>query len=225
MLDPGRGRTSCRRRVFDTTTGYHRALARDDRNWGGADPAGVVFFYAPDRSGGIAETVLRGVDRILQPDGYTGDTRLTRPSRKGGDPIRVARCWAHARRKLREMFDRDGVVPEARLRRDDRSRSPLCLNRRPLGSNQWRRNGRPHQWLALRRIAELDKAEAGIRGCAPGQRLSARQARTAPLVVAVGDWLQDQRLRVSAKSRLGEKPAHIHRHRDGLWDGLSGLSP
>ena len=27
--------------------------------------------------------------------------------------------------------------------------SPLCLNRRPLGSNQWRRNGRPHQWLAL----------------------------------------------------------------------------
>ena len=27
--------------------------------------------------------------------------------------------------------------------------SPLCLNPRPLGSNQWRRNGRPHQWLAL----------------------------------------------------------------------------
>mgnify|MGYP000010949589 CR=1 FL=1 len=31
-----------------------------------------------------------------------------------------------------------------------------------------------------------------------------------------GDWLQEQRLRVSAKSRLGEKLAYIHRH----WDDL-----
>ena len=33
VLDPGRGCTSCRRRVFDTTTGYLWALARDDRRW------------------------------------------------------------------------------------------------------------------------------------------------------------------------------------------------
>ena len=57
-----------------------------------------------------------------------------------------------------------------------------------------------HQWLTLRRIAELYKVEADIRGIDPGQRLSARQARTAPLVAAFGDWLQEQRLRVSAKS-------------------------
>ena len=68
----------------------------------------------------------------------------------------------------------------------------------------------------LRRIAEFYKVEADIRGCAPGQRLSARQARTAPLVAAFGDWLHESRLRVSAKSRLGEKLAYIHRH----WDGL-----
>jgi transposase len=115
VLDPGRGRTK---------TGYLWALARDDRNWGGADPPGVVFFYAPDRGGKNAETFLRGFDGILQLDGYTGYNRLTRPSRKGGGPIRVAHCWAHARRKLKEVFDRDGVVPEARLRRDDRRRGP-----------------------------------------------------------------------------------------------------
>ena len=40
VLDPGRGRTK---------TGYLWALARDDRGWNGADPPGVVFFYAPDR--------------------------------------------------------------------------------------------------------------------------------------------------------------------------------
>jgi len=68
----------------------------------------------------------------------------------------------------------------------------------------------------LRRIAEIYAVEADIRGMEPGQRLSARQARTAPLVAAFGDWLQESRLRVSAKSRLGEKLTYIHRH----WDGL-----
>ncbi|WP_404947948.1 transposase, partial [Roseovarius sp. TE539] len=56
------------------------------------------FFYAPGRGGQNAETFLHGFDGILQLDGYTGYNRLTRPSRKGGDPIRVAHCWAHARR-------------------------------------------------------------------------------------------------------------------------------
>ena len=47
-------------------------------------------------------------DVILQINGYTGYNRLTRPSRKGGDPVRVVHCWPHARRKLKEVFDRDG---------------------------------------------------------------------------------------------------------------------
>lgn len=174
VLDPGRGRTK---------TGYLWALARDDRSWGGDDPPGVVFFYAPDRAGENAEKILQGFDGILQLDGYQGYNRLTRPSRKGGDPIRVAHCWAHARRKLKEVFDRDGSEIAAE---------------------------------GLRRIAEFYKIEADIRGTAPGQRLSARQARTAPLVAEFGEWLQQQRLRISAKSRLGEKLAYIHRH----WDGL-----
>jgi transposase len=174
ILDPGRGRTK---------TGYLWALARDDRAWGGDDPPGVVFFYAPDRAGENAERILRGFDGILQLDGYQGYNRLTRPTRRGGDPIRVAHCWAHARRKLKEVFDRDGSEIAAE---------------------------------GLRRIAEVYKIEADIRGAAPGQRLSARQARTAPLVAAFREWLQEQRLRVSAKSRLGEKLAYIHHH----WDGL-----
>lgn len=174
VLDPGRGRTK---------TGYLWALARDDRGWGGVDPPGVVYVYAPGRGGENAERILRGFDGTLQLDGYTGYNRLTRPSRKGGEPIRVAYCWAHARRKLKEVFDRDGSEIAAE---------------------------------GLRRIAELYKIEAEIRGMGPGQRLSARQARTAPLVAAFGDWLHQQRLRVSAKSRLGEKLAYIHRH----WGGL-----
>jgi hypothetical protein len=116
-------------------------------------------------------------------DGYQGYNRLTRPDRKGGDPIVVAHCRAHARRKFKEVFDRDGSEIAAE---------------------------------GLRRIAEIHAIEKDIRGTAPGQRLSARRARSAPLVEAFGTWLQAQRLRISAKSRLGEKLAYIHRH----WDGL-----
>lgn len=174
VLDPGRGKTK---------TGFLWALARDDRAWGGDDPPGVVYFYAPGRGGEHAETFLTGFDGILQLDGYQGYNRLTRPSRKGGSPVTVAHCWSHARRKLREIFDRDGSEIAAE---------------------------------GLRRIAEFYKVEAEIRGCSPGQRLSARQARTAPLVAAFDTWLQGQRRRVSAKSRLGEKLAYIHNH----WDGL-----
>ena len=174
MLDPGRGRTK---------TGYLWALARDDRGWGGDDPPGVVFTYRPSRAGAHAEQILQGFDGILQLDGYTGYDRLTRPSRKGGAPITVAHCWAHARRKLKEVFDRDGSEIAAE---------------------------------GLRRIAELYRIELEIRGMGPGQRLSARQARSAPLVAEFGDWLQAQRLRISAKSRLGEKLTYIHRQ----WGGL-----
>lgn len=142
-----------------------------------------MFFYAPDRKGKNAETFLRGFDGILQLDGYQGYDRLTRPTREGGKPIRVAQCWAHARRKLKEVFDRDGSEIAAE---------------------------------GLRRIAEIYAVEAEIRGIDAGQRLSARQTRSAPLVAAFGEWLQEQRLRVSAKSRLGEKLAYIHNH----WGGL-----
>ena len=68
----------------------------------------------------------------------------------------------------------------------------------------------------LRRIAEFYAIEADIRGAPPERRLAERQARPAPLVDAFGVWLKEQRARVSARSRLGEKLSYIARH----WDGL-----
>ena len=170
VLDPGRGRTK---------TGWLWALARDDRNWGGPDPPGVVYFYAPGRGGAHAERFLDGFEGILQVDGYAGYNRLTGP--KG--QVRRAFCWSHARRKLHESFDS--------------TKSEVAAE-------------------GLRRIAELYAIEAEIRGASPQRRLAERQARTAPLVEAFGVWLREQRARLSAKSRLGEKLAYIARH----WDGL-----
>ena len=91
VLDPGRGRTK---------TGYLWAMLRDDRPWGGADPPGVVFTYAPGRGGAHAETTLAGFEGVLQVDGYGGYNRLADARRRGGRPLRLAYCWAHARREI-----------------------------------------------------------------------------------------------------------------------------
>ena len=72
VLDPGRGKTK---------TGYLWAMARDDRPWGGADPPGVVFTYAPGRAGAHDERLLTGFDGVLQVDGYAGYKRLTKDGR------------------------------------------------------------------------------------------------------------------------------------------------
>jgi transposase len=109
VLDPGRGRTK---------TGYLWALARDDRPWGGADPPGVVFHYAPGRGGIHAETILEGFDGILQVDGYSGYDRLARPDRSGGQPVLLAHCWSHARREIIKATPKNGSpVAEEALRR------------------------------------------------------------------------------------------------------------
>jgi hypothetical protein len=87
-----------------------------------------------------------------------------------------AKCWAHARRKLKEIFDASG--------------SPIAEE-------------------GLKQIAEIYRIEADIRGAGPDQRLAMRQQLSAPLVAAFGDWLNEKRSRISAKSRLGEKLSYI----------------
>ncbi len=92
-----------------TKTGYFWALARDDRPWNGDDPPGVAFTYAPGRSGQHAENILSGFSGILQVDGYAGYNRLLeRPTQD----VKLAYCWAHARRKLHDVTQ-SGEAPIA----------------------------------------------------------------------------------------------------------------
>jgi transposase len=60
VLDPGRGRTK---------TGQLWAYAADDRPWGGSDPPGVAYVYAPDRKSERPIAHLEGFKGILQVDG------------------------------------------------------------------------------------------------------------------------------------------------------------
>jgi transposase len=89
VLDPGRGRTK---------TGQLWAYARDDRPWGGTDPPGVAYVYAPDRKAERPIAHLAGFTGVLQVDGYGGYRAL---AERGG--VALAFCWAHVRRRFYEL--------------------------------------------------------------------------------------------------------------------------
>jgi transposase len=89
VLDPGRGRTR---------TGQLFVYARDDRPWGGADPPGVVYLYAPDRTAARPIAHLAGFAGVLQVDGYAGYRALA----ERGE-VTLAFCWAHVRRRFYEL--------------------------------------------------------------------------------------------------------------------------
>ena len=89
VLDPGRGRTK---------TGQLWAYARDDRPWGGTDPPGVAYVYAPDRKSERVVSHLAGFKGVLQVDGYAGYRML---AERGA--VQLAFCWAHVRRRFYEL--------------------------------------------------------------------------------------------------------------------------
>jgi transposase len=109
VLDPGRGATK---------TSYLWAVLRDERGWNGPAPPGVVFHYRPGRKGEYAAEILTGFNGTIQVDAYGGYTHLATPKRTGGDPLRLAFCWAHGRRKLIKAKPKKGsrIVDEALLR-------------------------------------------------------------------------------------------------------------
>ena len=89
VLDPGRGKTK---------TGQLWAYALDDRPWGGADPPGVAYVYAPDRKAERPIAHLAGFTGTLQVDGYAGYRVLA----ERGE-VQLAFCWAHVRRRFYEL--------------------------------------------------------------------------------------------------------------------------
>jgi transposase len=89
VLDPGRG---------STKTGQLWAYVADDRPWGGSDPPGIAYVYAPDRKAERPIAHLEGFKGILQVDGYAGYRKLA----ERGD-VKLAFCWAHMRRNFYEL--------------------------------------------------------------------------------------------------------------------------
>ncbi|MGF9567756.1 IS66 family transposase [Neorhizobium sp. BT27B] len=68
----------------------------------------------------------------------------------------------------------------------------------------------------VRRIGELYRIEAELRGLPADARLAQRQERSAPLIADMQTWLTHHRAHVAGKSPLGEALAYIAKY----WDGL-----
>ena len=103
VLDPGRGKTK---------TVYMRTMARDERGWSGPDPPGVVYEYAPGRSGKHGEKLLEGQGTVqVAAIPTTGS-----PGRAPGGALTLAACAA--RRGLKEVFDSNASpIAKAGLKR------------------------------------------------------------------------------------------------------------
>ncbi len=68
----------------------------------------------------------------------------------------------------------------------------------------------------VKRIGELYRIEAELRGHPAHARLAGRREQSAPLIADTRTWLTHHRARVASKSPLGEALAYIAKY----WDGL-----
>ncbi len=94
----------------------------------------------------------------------------------------------------------------------------LTPYRRPIFGRRSPRQRRQYSTPkhSVKRIGELYRIEAELRGLDPETRLNGRQERSARLVADIQTWLVHHRARVATKSPLGEALAYIAKY----WDGL-----
>ena len=153
VLDPGRGRTK---------TGQLWAYARDDRPWGGTDPPGVAYVYAPDR-------------KAEQPD--RASRRL--PGRPAGRRLRGLQGAGRARRgaaRLLLVAMSAGAFtnsPRAARRRSPPRRSRASPS--STGSRARSAAARPTSAAPSARSAAGRSSRRSSPGCARSSRSSARR--------------------------------------------------
>jgi hypothetical protein len=68
----------------------------------------------------------------------------------------------------------------------------------------------------VRRIGELYRIEAELRGLPADAHLTGRQERSAPIIADMQTWLTHHRARAAGKSPLGDALFYIAKY----WDGL-----
>jgi transposase len=93
VLDPGRGKTK---------TGRLWCYAVDDRPWAGPTHPAAAYVYSEDRRGEHPIAHLAAFRGTLQVDGYAGFGNLVEARQDAS--IKLAFCWAHARRPFYEFY-------------------------------------------------------------------------------------------------------------------------
>ncbi len=93
----------------------------DERSWQGPRAPAAWYRFSPDRKGERPRAHLAGFEGTIQADAYGGYEALVREAGQPGRNapcIAHAACWAHARRKLFDEFERTkSPIAEEALRR------------------------------------------------------------------------------------------------------------
>ena len=159
-----------------TVTGRLWTYVRDDRPFGGIEPAAAVFFYSPDRAGEHPAGHLAEFGGILQADAYAGYNQLYEGNRKPG-PIIEAACWSHGRRKFFVLAD-IAKAATARSQKKTASFSPMAFE-------------------AVRLIDAIFDLERPLIGLSTDKRLELRKEYVKPQVEALEKWMRTERAKLS----------------------------
>ncbi len=172
-----------------TKTGYFWAISRDDRPWNGPEPPGVAYAYAPGRGAVHGLKLLDGFKGVVHCDGYGAYKTMVKADRDGnlGVDVQLAFCWSHLRRMFVKIVRTAAPAPA------------------PIADE------------ALVRIAQLYKIEQSLRGRSADQRRAGRQHLSAPLVVALKDWLDAKLKGLSEKTDTASAIRYAFNH----WEGLT----
>ena len=161
VLAPGRGRTREAR---------FWVYAFDPRPWGGTGPPVALYRYSPDRKGERPRGHLAGFEGRLHADAFAGYGALTRP--KDGRPPKIthAACWAHARRRLFEVFEetKSPIAEEALQRIGALYAIETTINGQPPEQRRAVRQARSrplladlHDWMETQRRRLSGKSTLG----------------------------------------------------------------
>ena len=174
-----------------TETARLWTYVRDDRPFGGPAPPAALFHFSRDRRGEHPQKHLARWRGILQADAYAGFNALFGATRDPG-PILPALCWSHARRKFFELAD---IAANARRGKQATPISPLALE-------------------AVTRIDAIFDLERAISSLPADQRLAVRKAEVAPLVVALHDWMKNERARLSKHAPVAKAMNYMLNRQD-----------
>lgn len=154
----------------------------------GGDPKApsVYFYYDPSRSKAVAKSLLAGYQAVVMTDGYEAYNFI-------GDKNQMlhAACWAHARRKFKEVIDAKGA--SARATQAD---------------------------IAVKYIGKLYKIEKEARlneNITDQQLFFLRQDKAKPVADEFQNWLKELESSVPPKSLFGKAINYTL----NLWDSLT----
>jgi transposase len=163
--------------------------------WCLASDETATYTIVSSRSAKAARQVLEGFEGVVMTDGYGAYQSLEKSSRAGpGNPIVLAHCWAHVRRKYLEA---ENMSPDLSKKALDLIGKLYAVERRVPKITRTMSPAEREERLALRR------------------KLRHEQSR--PVIFELRDWALEHRGSVLPRSAIGKAIGYML----NLWEGLT----